>query len=203
MNHRTVHFEHNKDFRYSWRRRNGILEIGISDYIEDAPADVLSDFIEFVDACSRGSKDPIPDSVSSYLSSDSFILSKRPVFISRSRNLARTDIGEHRNLFDSVQRLLDSGLLLESDVENSYFSWTRRDNRRRVGFCSRMFRVVGISAVLDSQDVPEWVLDYVVYHESLHLRQRYGCPAHHDSQFRSWEHAYPQWREAEKFLSSL
>ena len=95
------------------------------------------------------------------------------MYLSRSRNLSRTTAGTCRDLSESVQRLLDAGLLSESDVGNSYMSWTRRGALRRMGFCSTMFRVVGISSVLDSQEVPDHVVDYVVYHECLHLRQGY------------------------------
>ena len=199
----VVRFLRNKDFRYTWRTVDGVLEIGVSDYLEDAPADVLRDFIRFVEACAAGSWEGPPPSVSGYIGSPGFIASKRPVFVSRSRNLACTDTGEYRNIPDSLSRLADAGLIGPYDTGDSYFSWTRRDNRRRMGFCSRMFRVVGISSRLDSPDVPEWVLDYVVYHEVLHLRQGYGCPVSHDGTFRQWEHSYSLWREAEAFLSSL
>jgi predicted metal-dependent hydrolase len=105
---------------------------------------------------------------------------------------------------DSVQRLLDCGLLLPDDIGNAYMSWTVRDTTRRLGFCSTMFRVVGISSVLDSPDVDDDMRDYVVYHECLHLRQRYsGDSRHHDSRFRSWERAYPGWKGIETRLGRL
>jgi predicted metal-dependent hydrolase len=83
-------------------------------------------------------------------------------------------------------------------------SWTVRDTTRRLGFCSTMFRVVGISSVLDSPEVDDDMRDYVVYHECLHLRQRYsGNSRHHDSRFRSWERAYPEWKGIEARLGRL
>ena len=144
-----------------------------------------------------------PESFKEYVDRDAFILAKRPIYIHRSRNLLCTEVGEHRTLTDSLDRLLESGLLVPLDIENSYFSWTKRPATRRVGFCNRLMRVVGISKVLDSPDIPEWVLDYVVYHESLHLRQRYTHGAAHDAEFRKWEHTYPRWVEAEDFLRRL
>ena len=57
---------------------------------------------------------------------------------------------------------------------------------------------------MDGPDVPDFVRDYVVYHECLHLRQGYR-PGNrtHDSQFRAWEHSFPRWEEAERILSGL
>ena len=193
-----------KDFFYAWAIRNGVATIQISDYLQGAPGDVLSDLGVMIVRRGKNLLWEEPQSFIDFVSTDDFIVSRRPTFIRRSKNLLRTDRGEHAFLPDSVQRLIDSGLLEASDIDNSWFSWTRRDNLRRVGFCATMFRVVGISSVLDSPDIPDEVLDYVVYHECLHLRQGYR-PSHrvHDAEFRRWERSYPGWEDCEKVLRSL
>ena len=197
-------FIRRKDFCYAWRIQNRQARIQISDYLQGAPEDVLVDFGEMVVVRGLKRKWTIPDSFKSFVDSEEFIVSRRPTFIQRSRNLMRTDMGEHSFIPDSVQRLLDSGLLLPSDIENSWFSWTRRDNFRRLGFCSTLFRVVGISSILDSPDIPDDLLDYVVYHECLHLRQGYRPDRRsHDAEFRAWEHAYPGWKGCEDRLRRL
>ncbi len=145
-----------------------------------------------------------PESFVRHVSSNGFITSHRPTFVQRSHNLLRTDMGSSRFIPDSVQRLLDSGLLHASDIDNSWFSWTRHNNIRRLGFCSTMFRVVGISSILDSNDVDEDLLDFVVYHECLHLRHGYRPDERaHDRQFREWEHEYPDWERCESGLRAL
>ncbi len=193
-----------KDFWYAWSVRNGRAVLRICDYLQGAPDDVLADFGRSVIERGLGSGWRPPESFVRFVDSDEFILSRRPVFIRRSRNLARTDRGEHAFLPDSVDRLIDAGLLDASDVDCSWFSWTRRDSVRRVGFCATMFRVVGISSALDSPDVPQEALDYVVYHECLHLRQRYRpVGAVHDAEFRRWEGAYPGRDGCERILRGL
>ena len=176
----------------------------MSDYLEDAPEQVLNDFCDMICRRAKGRRVSEPGSYLDHVRSDSYIVDHRPTYIARSRNLLRTGCGETAYLHDSVQRLLDAGLVSGTDIENSYISWTRRDNVRRVGFCSTMFRVVGISSRLDSDDVPDFVRDYVVYHECLHLRQGYRPDRRvHDAQFRSWERMFPRWREAESVLRGL
>lgn len=193
-----------KEFSYSWRASKDSIEIHVSDYLQDAPTEVLSDFCAMVCDRALGRKWAEPQSYLDHVRSDTFIVSHRPTYIKRSRNLLGTGCGETAYLHDSVQRLLDAGLLSSDDISNSYMSWTRRDSVRRVGFCSTMFRVVGISARLDSDDIPDSVRDYVVYHECLHLRQGYRPSRRaHDSEFRGWERAYPGWREAETTLRRL
>ena len=193
-----------KEFSYSWRTYGGRIELHVSDYLEDAPEQVLNDFCDMICRRAKGRRVSEPGSYLDHVRSDSYIVDHRPIYIARSRNLLRTGCGETAYLHDSVQRLLDAGLISDPDIENSYISWTRRDNVRRVGFCSTMFRVVGISSRLDSDDVPDFVRDYVVYHECLHLRQGYRPDRRvHDAQFRSWERMFPRWREAESILRGL
>ena len=200
----TAEYVQRKEFYYSWRVSGDSIHMQVSDYMEDSPEDVLSDLCTMICRRAKGLSWSESEPLVSYLRSDTFINRNRRTYIDRSRNLLGTDHGVHADLFDSVQRLLDSGLLLPGDVENSYMSWTVRDSRRRVGFCSTMFRVVGISSLLDSPEVPDPVRDYVVYHECLHLRQGYRpSHRHHDTSFRQWEHSYPGWREAEDILRGL
>ena len=193
-----------KDFYYAWSLGKGTAVVRISDYLEGAPDDVLCDFGEMIVRRAKNLQWTEPDSFMSFVCSDEYILSRRPVFIRRSRNLLRTDAGACAFLPDSVDRLMDSGLLSPSDIRNSVFSWTRTESTRRLGFCSTMFRVVGISSALDSPHVSDELRDYVVYHECLHLRQGYR-PSHrvHDSEFRRWEHSFPGWADCEKRLRAL
>lgn len=199
-----VGFISRKEFGYSWQVSGRGIVLRISDYLSEAPDPVVPEFCDMVCRRVLGRGCAEPPSYLSYVRSAGYITRWRPVYISRSRNLIRSSTGECRELTDSVQRLLDDGLLHDSDIDNSFISWTRRDSFRRVGFCSPMFRVVGVSSILDSEAVPDSVRDYVVYHECLHLRQGYlpGSRAH-STEFRAWERAYPGWQEAERFLRSL
>lgn len=193
-----------KEFTYQWAVSGRSALIRIPDYLADSAGDIQASFCDMVCRRARGIDWSFPSDCLDHIRSDGYILSGRPVYLSRSRNLSRTTTGTCRDLSESVQRLLDAGLLSESDVGNSYMSWTRRGALRRMGFCSTMFRVVGISSTLDSDEIPDHVVDYVVYHECLHLRQGYR-PDHrsHDPQFRSWERSYPDWAVAERSLKAI
>ena len=193
-----------KEYFYSWRVQGGSIGITLSDYLDGAPDEVLCDVAAMVCRRSKRLKWEEPESFLDYVTDPDFIAEYRPLYIRRSRNLTRSDMGENYCLMDSVQRLLDCGLLQPEDIENAYMSWTVRDTTRRLGFCSTMFRVVGISSALDSTMADDDMRDYVVYHECLHLRQRYsGDSRHHDARFRSWERAYPGWKGIEARLGDL
>lgn len=196
-------FGSRKEFFYSWRTSGTGIRMVISDYLEDAPDEVLSDLADMICRRARRMSWREPRSFVDHVSTDGFVIRNRPTYIDRSRNLLGTDTAAH-SLSDSADRLLDMGLLSPEDIDNSYMSWTRRPAVRRVGFCSTMMRVVGISIALDSDDVPDLVRDYVVYHECLHLRQGYRVPRNaHDREFRSWERGFPDWQVAESYLRRL
>ena len=64
-----------------------------------------------------------------------------------------------------------------------------------------------ISPSLDAADIPEWVLDFVVFHELLHkalgLTPKAGRQYAHTPEFRAAERAHPRYREADDFLKRL
>lgn len=113
--------------------------------------------------------------------------------------------GTYRNLIDSVQRLYEDGLLEDGDIRNTAFSWTVGPNYTRLGYCATFARTVAVSSVLDDLSIPEFVLDYVVFHESMHLRQGYRPfdTNPHDPQFRAWMKRFPRAKEAEAILQRI
>ncbi|MDR3074887.1 MAG: M48 family metallopeptidase [Candidatus Methanoplasma sp.] len=201
---RSAVFREQKEFGISWKRSGKNIDISVSDYLADAPYDVLEDFSGTVAGTIAGKRPGYGKTYLDWVKSDDFICSSRKIYLKRSRNLTGRPDGRGRDITESLDRLLDSGLLRPENIDNSFFSWTRRPGFKKVGFCSPMMRVVGVSSALDDAAVPEYVLDYVVYHESLHLAQGYrpGERAH-DRTFRLNERKYPLYEEAEKYLRTL
>jgi len=193
-----------KEFQAVWNRSGDYVEIRISDYLIDAPDGVLDDFSGAVVQTIAGGRPAYGKAYLDWVRSDGYINSKRKIYLGRSRNLTGTTEGSERDLLGSLDRLLDSGLLEPSSIDNSFFSWTKTSNVRKMGFCSPMMRVVGISSALDDASVPESVLDYVVYHEALHLAQGYrpGQRAH-DRTFKKDERKYPGYEKADSYLRSI
>ena len=128
-----------------------------------------------------------------WITSYDFVKDKQPLYIARSRNLTRSPEGEHVNLEESYQRLIDMELV-ERD-EQIFISWTKQPNVKRVGYCSVLMKVIAISSVLDDPDVPEFVSDYVLYHELIHLSKGFDPFGQiHGNGFRALEQLFPQWK---------
>jgi len=193
-----------KDFKISWKRRGKHLDIMISDYVADAPDRVLIDLSRTIMDIVRGRPYEYGKEYLEWVTSDKFICDNRKIYIRRSKNITRDPIGKELNLIESIDRLLDSSLLTPEDIQNSFFSWTVHPNYRKVGYCSPMMRVVAVSSALDDLSVPDYVVDFVVYHESLHLRQGYRPSKRaHDHSFKKEEDLFPGRKDAEKYLNNL
>jgi len=201
---KSASFENFKDFKVAWNRTGAEKTYKVSDYVSDAPQEIIYDFLDSVIARAMGNKTEYSSKYIDWVTSDDFVLSNRPTYLERSRNVSRTTLGKNKEIGESLDRLIDADLLCESDIHNSYYTWTARPSYTKVGSCNPIFRVITISSSLDSEKVPENVLDYVTYHETLHLRRGYRPHKRaHDKAFRCSERSFPDWKECEKFLTKM
>ena len=85
-----------------------------------------------------------------------------------------------------------------------YLTWTRRPSVSVLGTCHSIFRVISISKALDTDSLPPDCLDFVMYHEFLHVRQgvRIG-KRKHDSDFRREEQGFPGYERIKRDLAGL
>ncbi|WII07299.1 DUF45 domain-containing protein [Methanomassiliicoccales archaeon LGM-RCC1] len=189
---------------YAYRITGEAIEIELSDYLKDAPDNVLSDECKAIVAWSRGKRYKQSPLLTEYILSPDFIVKSRPIFLQRTRSLKLTEQGKCKNLLDSVERLRDMELIFDDDIRNSYFSWADHMQKYKWGQCNQFFRVVSVNPLLDDDSVPDLVLDFVIYHEILHLRQDMS-KAHrpHNAQFRSWEHLFPEYDACEEYLRTF
>lgn len=115
-------------------------------------------------------------------------------------------VGEHRSLLESYLRVtLDMGLALPKVPT---LSWSKTVSRHRFGHWDPEHNAVVISQVLDDPDVPEFVLDYVLYHELLHILHpvKMGSATKrivHSAAFKRDERRFPRWKEGEEWIRRL
>jgi hypothetical protein len=96
-----------------------------------------------------------------------------------------------------------------AEVVITWGRWGRRRPRRtvRLGSYDPRSRLIRIHPILDREEVPEWVLRFVIFHELLHhwipSRQRGARIVHHSAEFREREaahqdfHRYQAWTQTE------
>lgn len=201
----TVAFKPYKSLKISWHAERRKLDVTVSDYLVDAPDEVIGDIVAAVAASlATRTKFVKPRSYVEFFSDPGFAIKNRDKFFRRDKTCTWAPMGRFRDLRESAERLVDAGLIDWDDIDSAYFTWMIRPSVSVMGFCVHGFRIVAVSPLLDDESVPEDVLDYVVYHECLHLRQAGDTGrVHHTKEFRSWEHAYPGWQDAEETIRVL
>lgn len=192
-----------KEFKVRWQRSAGWAEFQVSDYLMDADEEMMEGLARVLFMrIAKGKRSNYPEELKDWMTSQDFVRNKQPVYLRRSRNLSRNCKGRHYDLNDSYERLVQAGLV-ERDGE-AFLSWTSRPNLRRVGYCSVLMKVIAVSSALDDPVVPEFVTEYVLYHELLHLANGLSLDGQaHDEEFRRKERMHPRWKEAEDWLRRL
>ncbi len=113
--------------------------------------------------------------------------------------------GEHHDLdvlFEEInQRFFDGGL------RKPKLGWSLRKSRRVLGHYDPAHDAIAISRVFDRPDVPRRLLEYVLYHEMLHvkypaeMRRRRRCV--HTPAFKAEERRFPCFEEVRRLLRGL
>lgn len=83
-------------------------------------------------------------------------------------------------------------------------SWSARKTFRRLGHYDAAHETIIISKTLDDKKVPEYVVEFVVYHEMLHIfhptQIKNGRRYHHTNEFKIDEEKFENFREAEDWI---
>jgi hypothetical protein len=113
--------------------------------------------------------------------------------------------GQHHDLeeiFEELNRAYFGGLLARPTL-----SWSRRISRSMLGHYDPSHNAIIISRIFDQPGIPRLGLEYVLFHEMLHLRypvdHRGARRRVHTREFREAEKAFPRLGEAKALLKHL
>jgi len=192
-----------KDFKVRWQRSYKWADFQVSDYLADASANVIEGLARSLFRRIVGEdEDGYSQELCDWVTSPQFYEIKQQVFLRRSRNLVRSPVGEYKSLRAAYDRLIGMGLVQEDPTV--CLTWTKETNVRKVGHCSVLMRVVSVSRALDADQVPDFLLDYCLYHELCHLLLGFDpTGVRHGQEFADLEAKYPRQREAEDWLRKL
>jgi len=192
-----------KEFKVRWQRSHHWAEFKVSDYLEDAPSNVIDGLARSLFSKIVGTDDVgYSKDMHDWITSPEFSRNKQPTYIKRCRNLARTDEGSYRSLSESYSRLINLGIASIDPM--IYLSWTKEGNMRGVGHCSVLMKVISISSALDTDMVPEFVLDYCLYREMCHMEIGFDpTQERHDKEYSKLLNRHPKKSEAEEWMRKL
>ena len=189
------------------RLENGRLHVRISDLLAGAPAPVTEALAHILLA--KLYRKPVSRT---YTHRYRLYLNRRNVRRQahlmrqiRGRKFVSGPQGEHRNLdsvFERLNRQFFDGLLAEPKL-----GWSRASSRRMLGHFDPSHNAIIISRIFDQPHTPELALEYVMFHEMLHLRypvDHQGVRRRvHTREFREAERIFPRLKEAKELLKRI
>jgi predicted metal-dependent hydrolase len=124
---------------------------------------------------------------------------------SRIRPAKSNHAGAHfdlRTLFDQINTRFFGDRL-----KSPHLGWSARSWRRQFGCYDPGPNQILLNRRLDSELVPRFVVEHVLYHEMLHVKhptRRSGCSlVSHSKNFRAEEMLFPEFQRARRFLDRL
>ncbi len=189
------------------RLREGTAHVRISDLLEGAPASVLEAIAHILLA--KLYRKPIAPALAAryrmYVSSRAMSGRTHRVRQMRGRKQVGSPQGRVYDLeaiFDQLNARYFHGLLGRPQM-----TWSRDHARNSLGHYDPAHNTIVISRIFDRPAVPRYAVEYLVYHEMLHLkhpvRLRGSRRCVHPRQFRAEEKLFPELERSRHFLKLL
>ena len=189
------------------RLREGKLLVRLSDLLEGAPDAVLRAIAHILLA--KMYRKPIERNHATryrrYVSSHHISEKAHLLRQVRGRKRIETAQGRFYNLesvFDDLNVRFFYGLLARPQM-----TWSRDHARNSLGHYDPAHNAIVVSRVFDHSRVPRYAVEYIVYHEMLHLKHpvklRGSRRCVHSAAFQAEERMFPDLERAKQFLQRL
>ncbi|MDP9039201.1 MAG: M48 family peptidase [Acidobacteriota bacterium] len=189
------------------RLREGRLHVRLSDLLEHAPESVHRAIAHILLA--KLYKKPIErthaDRYRRHVSSEGVARQAELIRQTRGRKRIVSSRGHFYDLdevFDSVNARFFHGLL-----GRPVLTWSAHHARRMLGHYDAAHNTIVVSRVFDRPDTPRCAIEYLLYHEMLHLkhpvRVKAGRRCVHSKAFQQEERLFPELEAAKAYLKLL
>lgn len=189
------------------RLRGGCLHVRISDVLHGAPAPVLEALFYLL--LGKLYRRPVPPG---YRRRYRLYLDRRDVRHrvhgfrrARGRKVLTDPAGSHYDLEALFDEL--NGKYFHGALRRPVLSWSQRASRRILGHYDPAHNAIVISRLLDSEAAPRLAVEYVLFHEMLHLHlpeeHNGGQRRVHTRAFREAERVFPELDRAKRILRHL
>jgi hypothetical protein len=202
-----IHWREYASVNCSVRLEAGKLSVKISDLLQSSPSPVM-EALAFI-LLGRLYRKPV---AKAHLHRYNLYLNRRDV--RRDMHLVRQARGR-KFISGPCGQVFDLARIF-NDLNQRYFDglmacpqlgWSRTRNRRLLGHFDPCHNAIIISRVFDQPSVPKLALEFVMYHEMLHLRfpteYRGARRCIHTRSFKEAERKFTGWKEAGELLKSL
>jgi len=189
------------------RLREGKILVSLSDLLEGAPVSVIRAIAHILLAkLFRKDIDPAHNLRFKRFASSAAV-TRQTELIRHARGSKRYSGPEGRfynleEVFDTLNFKFFGGLLGRPDL-----TWSENLSRRSLGHYDAAHNTIVVSRVFDRPSSPRYAIEYLLYHEMLHLkhpvRMRGLRRCVHPPAFKAEEQRFPQLKEALAFIKRL
>jgi hypothetical protein len=187
------------------RRRR--VYVRISDVLSDAPLQVIQAIAMIL--VSKLYRRRVPKTwdlvYRSYTTSPQIVKSAEQTRRRRGRKMVSGPVGAFYDLETVFARL--NAYYFDNKLELPTLSWSQRCTYRIFGHHDPVHNTIIVSRTLDAENVPQHVLEYIMYHEMLHMIHRprilNGRWYYHTPAFKHDEKQFAYYDEATKWFEEL
>jgi len=189
------------------RRREDVVFVRFSDLLRRAPLDVLEGAAALLLArvyrrkAPRALVEPYLTYARSYRTRSRISRMRR----GRVRMASRGPHGRHFDLEQMFEQLNDK--YFSGSLQRPHIGWSTRSWRRQFGCYDPGPNQILLNRRMDHPQVPQVAVEYVLYHEMLHVKhptRRSGCSlVSHSPQFRAEEKHFADFARARRILDHL
>ena len=189
------------------RLRDARLIVCLSDLLEHAPESVHHAIAHILLA--KLYRKPLSEHQSDryrrYTQSEAVSKQAERIRQTRGRKRISTSQGRHYNLeevFEAVNHRFFHGLLGRPTL-----TWSAHVARRMLGHYDSDHNTIVVSRIFDRPNTPRYAIEYLLYHEMLHLKHpvkvRAGRRCVHSRAFQAEERLFPELDQAREYLKRL
>jgi predicted metal-dependent hydrolase len=203
----TIEFFAFANINNTIRLREGKILVRLSDMLEGAPNPVLQALAHILLA--KIYRRPIEREHATryrrYVSSHE--ISAKAHLLRQIRGRKRIDSAQGHaynleSIFDELNTRFFHGLLARPQM-----TWSRDHARNRLGHYDPAHNAIAVSRIFDHPRVPRYAVEYILYHEMLHLKYpvkvRGSRRCVHPAEFQEEEKLFPGLEQAKQFLKQL
>ena len=193
--------------RHTIRLRSGQVYVRLSDICKDSPPEVMRALAFVLVARLLGKKiPPVHDrTYREYTLTPEVMRSSDIARRGRGRKMISSARGDSYDLDKMFSKL--NRRYFDSTLGKPTLTWSQRKTRSILGHHDRVYDTIVISKSLDSTQVPEWFVEFIIYHEMLHIkhaaRMINGRRYYHTAAFRLDERRFPRYDDAQRYLEQV
>ena len=202
-----IAFYHFTGINNTIRLRNGMILVRLSDLLQSAPETVLRSIAHILLA--KLYRKPVGRAEATryrkYVSSHELASKAQLIRQIRGRKKigpAKGHVYDLDDVFEDLNRRFFYGLMARP-----LMTWSGHHSRQSLGHYDPAHNAIVISRIFDKPEVPAFAVEYLVYHEMLHLkhpvRLRGSRRCVHSKDFQAEEKQFPELTKALSYLKQL